>query len=220
MLVYGASRQEISDLAQKQWGVSRRTAQDYLHTVQQRLAGEAVEEDRLVALRLSQLQRDKLVGLALRYVHSPTEDFDPKVLQALTRLISAVRGLLDSRDRTAAEIQHLVEERLRHAEKVVPEREAPYQAVSTNGHASAAKEKVRVRRGHDGVAATPATREPEISAPVSRVNLRPPLPAGDSAAGAVGGGHDPNCRIHQEIELESEESEAVETACAFCAGGP
>jgi hypothetical protein len=80
MLVYGASQQEILALVQKQWGVSRRTAQDDLHTVRQRLAGETAAEDHFVALRVSQLQRDKLVGLALRYMLNPPEDLDPKLL--------------------------------------------------------------------------------------------------------------------------------------------
>jgi hypothetical protein len=117
MLVYGASRQEISDLAQKQWGVSRRTAQDYLHTVQQRLAGEAAEQDQLVALRQSQLQ-------------------------------------------------------------------------------------------------------PDTGTTISRVNLRPPLPAGVTGTDSDQGGRDPNCRTDQKIELERGGSGAMATACAFCAAGP
>jgi hypothetical protein len=65
MLVYGGSSQEILAQAQKHWGVSRCTAQDYLRPVQQRLAGESAQEDRLLALHLSQLQHDQLAGLAL-----------------------------------------------------------------------------------------------------------------------------------------------------------
>ncbi len=115
MLVYGASRREALEMAQQKWGVSRRTAQAYLQRVQQQLAREAADEDRLFHLRLSQLQRDKLVGLALRYAHDKREQLDPHVLQSLSAIITAVRGLLDSRDRAAGEIHQLVSERLRQA---------------------------------------------------------------------------------------------------------
>jgi hypothetical protein len=187
MLVYGASQQEILALVQKQWGVSRRTAQDDLHTVRQRLAGEAAAEDHLFSLRVAQLQRDKLVGLVLRYTHGPAEDFDPRVVQALASLLTAVRGLLDSRDRTAAEIQQLVEERIRVGAKVVPVQEAPSPAAPANGHAPA-RESVRVwerASAEEKPGAPTLSRSHAPTLPRSHVAVRPPLPTGDAMAATV-----------------------------------
>jgi hypothetical protein len=211
MLVYGASQQEILGLVQKQWGVSRRTAQDDLHTVRQRLAGEAAAEDRLFSLRVSQLQRDKLVGLALRYAVNPPADLDPQLLQALASLITAVRGLLDSRDHTAAAIQHLVEERLAHDGKAAPPPEAPSPAAPVNGHAPAASVngKGRVRRHRNGACAA-----------VSRAIRRPPLPADDAMPAAAEGGGDLNYQAGLKIKPASRGAVTVEAVCAGCADGP
>jgi hypothetical protein len=221
MLVYGASHQEILALVQKQWGVSHRTAQDDLHTVRQRLTSEAAAEDHLFSLRVAQLQRDKLVGLVLRSTHGPAEDFDPKVVQALASLLTAVRGLLDSRDRTAAEIQQLVEERIRVGAKVVPVQEAPSPAAPANGHTEAAVScangKGRVRRGHRRIVSPRAAGEANGRAAVSPLVLRPPLPTGDAAA-TVSAGCEPNYCIDQKIESESEEAVAAAWVCAGCAG--
>jgi hypothetical protein len=213
LLVYGASQQEILGLVQKQWGVSQRTAQDDLHTVRQRLAGEAATEDQLFALRVSQLQRDKLVGLALRYAVNPPADLDPQLLQALASLITAVRGLLDSHDRTAAEIQHLVEERLAHDGKVAPPPEAPCPAAPVNGHAPAAvalpNGKGHVRRNRNGACAA-----------VSRAIMRPPLPADAATPAAAEGGCDLNYQAGLEIKPASRGAVTAEAVCAGCAGSP
>ncbi len=120
MVIFGASRREVTQFVLAQWGLSRRTAQEYLKRVQERLArdtvAQAAGEDRLFYLKLSQLQRDRLVGLALRYAHENREKLDPRVLQALAGIITAVRGLLDSRDRAAGEIHQLVTEHGRQAD--------------------------------------------------------------------------------------------------------
>jgi hypothetical protein len=212
MLVYGTSRQDILDLAQRRWGVSRRTAQDYLHTVRQRLAAEAADEDRLFALHLSQLQRDKLVGLALRYTQHTKEDFDPKVLQSLAAMITAVRGLLDSRDRTAAEIHQLVAEQIRKAENTLPLRaeavpatEARRPAPPANGHGPAvtpsANGKGRLSRGCG-----------------SAVSVGTPLPGEDLGTDPVNGTHAPNLRAGQWIGPEDTRTGVADAACASCAG--
>jgi hypothetical protein len=224
MLVHGASQQEILALMQKQWGVSRRTAQDDLHTVRQRLAGEAATEDHLFSLRVAQLQRDKLVGLVLRYVHGPAEDFDPRVVQALASLLTAVRGLLDSRDRTAAEIQHLIAERLARGGKVVPEPEALRPAAPVNGGepaaVSCANGKSRLRRGRNGAAATPTVRPLGQGASIHRPVVRPPLPMGGPAADLVAEIPLLNRRTEQEIEPEHGGIVAAAAVCAACAGEP
>jgi hypothetical protein len=119
MLIFGASRREVTQFAEAQWGLSRRTAQEYLKRVRERLARDEAAQDRLFYLKLSQLQRDKLVGLALRYAHENRERLDPKVLQSLAAITTAVRGLLDSRDRAAGEIHQLVVEQLREANALV-----------------------------------------------------------------------------------------------------
>ncbi len=222
MFVYGASHQEILARVQKQWGVSRRTAQDDLHTVRQRLAGEAATEDQLVALRLAQLQRDKLVGLALRYTLCPTEDFDPKVLQALAGLITAVRGLLDSRDRTTAELQQLVDERVQQAAKVVPERELPSSGVLANGHVPVTVAPVngqgRIDSDRNGGDPSRVARKPGTGTTVPRVILRPPLPPDQTAAAVASAASVPNRRANQEIEPARREPVAEEAVCAGCAG--
>jgi hypothetical protein len=221
MLVYGASHQEILALVQKQWGVSRRTAQDDLHTTRQRLAGEAAGEDHLFSLRVAQLQRDKLVGLALRYVLNPPEDLDPKLLQSLAALLAAVRGLLDSRDHTAAEIHQLVEERLQEGAKVVPVQEAPSSAASANGRAQAAVSRAngkgQVRHGHHRTASTRAAGDLNATAAVSPLIRRPPLPTDAAAAEAAGAAFEPNYWSDRGIEPESGEAVAAALVCAGCA---
>jgi hypothetical protein len=119
MLIFGASRRDVIQFAEAQWRLSKRTAQEYLKRVQERLSRDEASEDRLFYLKLSQLQRDKLVGLALRYAHENRERLDPKVLQSLAAITTAVRGLLDSRDRAAGEIHQLVAEQLREADALV-----------------------------------------------------------------------------------------------------
>ena len=44
LVVHGGTRTELLDAAQRQWNVSRRTAQEYLQTVQQRFAALFVEQ--------------------------------------------------------------------------------------------------------------------------------------------------------------------------------
>lgn len=105
-LLEGQPRTEVVATAQALWGISRRTAQLYVQQAQRRLAREAIEEDRLFYLRLSQLQRDKVLNLVFRYLQQGL--FDPKVLRALTGLVTAVQKLLDSRDQTAAEVHKLL----------------------------------------------------------------------------------------------------------------
>jgi hypothetical protein len=224
MLIYGGSRQEILALAQKRWGVSLRTAQDYLHTVQQRLAGEAAQEDLFLALRVSQLQRDKLVGLALRYTCNPPADLDPRVLQALASLITAVRGLLDSRDRTAAEITALVDRHIQQAEHVVPPREAACLGTNGDGRDSALGsvrawegERVKARQRQR---AAPAKRSHARTLPRSHVAVRPPLPAGASETEPNGGVSMPNTRADHELESESMGTAVTASVCAGCARSP
>jgi hypothetical protein len=222
MLVYGATPQDVLARAQKHWGVSHRTAQEDLRTVRQRLAGDAAADDHLFSLRVSQLQRDKLVGLALRYMINPPEDLDPKLLQSLASLLTAVRGLLDSRDRTAAEIQQVVEERLHNGAKVVPVAEVPGPAAPGNGHAqpslSCANGKGRKRRRQNGAAMTPAVGEPGVRALMSRMSARPPLPPHAPAVDGVSEAAAPKHRIDPEIRLESERAAAAAPVCAGCAG--
>jgi hypothetical protein len=224
LLVYGASQQDILALVQKQWGVSLRTAQEDLRTVRQRLAGEAATEDQLLSLRVSQLQRDKLVGLALRYMLNPPEDLDPKLLQSLASLLTAVRGLLDSRDRTAMEIQQVVEERLNSGTKVTPALEASDPAVTANGHApavvSCANGKRRVRRPRRANAPAQAARAPDANSALSSVAIRPPLPADNPVAAAVGKASASNRCTAWEIEHECRRSAVVEVVCAGCAASP
>jgi hypothetical protein len=230
MLVYGASREEILDQAQRRWGVSRRTAQDYLHTVRQRLTGEAAEDDRLFALRLSQLQRDKLVGLALRYTLSTKEEFDPKVLQSLAAMITAVRGLLDSRDRTAAEIHQLVAEQICKTESAAPPRPDPASGdearppAAADGHnrtaTPSANGKSRLPHQRNGNAAAPKPPRPATSTSVLHADRRPPLPTDDFGVDLIDSPRVPKLQTSQEIGSVSRENEQMEATCAACAGGP
>jgi len=155
LLVHGATRADLIDMAMRRWQVSRRTAEGYAQTVRERLVGQAACTDRLFYLTLSQLQRDQLVGLALRYTMNERENFDPHVMQSLSAMITAVRGLLDSRDRCAAEIHQLVEEKIGAAKKVVRDSVADSAAARR-----ATKEKTAGANGAPGEAApTAATTE-------------------------------------------------------------
>jgi hypothetical protein len=117
MVVHGASRHDVIGYCVQRWGLSRRTAEVCLQTIRRRMACDAAAEDRLFYLKLSQLQRDRLVQVAMRY--SQLEQFNASVLNALAAMITAVRGLLDSRDRTAVEICELIEVKLSAANNLV-----------------------------------------------------------------------------------------------------
>jgi len=106
-LLDGKTRAEIQDLLCIEHDVSRRSAQIYVSAAQRLLATEAGELEQLFYLRLSQHQRDKLMGIVMSYAQSPSS-VDPKVLTALTKLVQTACKLLDGRNATALEIQKLI----------------------------------------------------------------------------------------------------------------
>jgi hypothetical protein len=102
MLAYGASQLEIVALAQRTWKVSRHVAQEAVREVRERLAAEAGVDDQLVALRIGQLRRDKLLGLALRYVsEKEREGLDPPARRGTCCAASALR------DKSAGQVWNL-----------------------------------------------------------------------------------------------------------------
>jgi hypothetical protein len=135
MVVHGASRHDVIGYCVQRWGLSRRTAEVCLQTIRRRMACDAAAEDRLFYLKLSQLQRDRLVQVAMRY--SQLEQFNASVLNALAAMITAVRGLLDSRDRTAVEICELIEVKLSAANNLV-KTASNVQAPSASGEGAPA----------------------------------------------------------------------------------
>ena len=97
MLIFGATCEELAELARRTWQLSPQDAQELLRCVRSRLTVTPTDEERLFSLRLTRLQRNKLVGMALRYVAQPGEaGVNPSVLRALATFLTAVCGLLDS----------------------------------------------------------------------------------------------------------------------------
>jgi hypothetical protein len=105
-LIGGALRPEAVKEAMAQWHVSRRTGQVYVKKAAERIARMSEYKDPLFALKLSQVQRDRLfqeVQALLRSSEMPTPQYLRTVLQA----VQAELKILDSRDRTAAKIAQL-----------------------------------------------------------------------------------------------------------------
>jgi hypothetical protein len=150
MSLLGAGREELLATAQARWAVSRRTAQAYLKAVEERLRRQAESAQLLAELQRSQLQRDKLAGVVLRAVESPDGCLpEPAVLQGLAAVVTAVRGLLDSRDRCAGEIDRLVQERLA-------------QARALAGEAAGAAEESREQKSREQKSREQELREQEL----------------------------------------------------------
>lgn len=94
------TRTEAVACAVMQWGVSRRSAQLYVQRAIRRLTREAAQENRGFFLRLSQLQRDRLLQQVIAAAEG-RKDLDAAAMKALAQLVDAGCKLLDSRDRTA-----------------------------------------------------------------------------------------------------------------------
>jgi hypothetical protein len=205
MLIFGASRREVIEMARRRFGVSQRTAQLYVQQAQKRMALEAADEDRLFHLRLSQLQRDKLVGLALRYAHDNREQLDPRVLQSLAAVITAVRGLLDSRDRAVGEIHQLVAERLQQAASLAatppPAEETPKPAT-------------------EEVVAAPSPSQPASQNGKHETHPHPtPLPQAVAERLMQTSSLEPKFNGDRELDQNGGEQRELEPACAGCAEG-
>jgi hypothetical protein len=85
------------------WKVSRRTAQVYVQKAANRIARMTEYDDPLFALKLSQLQRDKLFQ-QLQNLQIDSVQMEPHEVRSLLQTIQAQLKVLDSRDRTAAKI--------------------------------------------------------------------------------------------------------------------
>ncbi len=194
MVIFGASRREVTLFTRAQWGLGRRTAQEYLKRVQERLAREAGTQDRLFYLKLSQLQRDRLVGLALRYAQENLDHLDARVLQTLAGMITAARGLLDSRDRAAGEIHSLVTEQ-RQGRELAAAAPAPKAPVEDERHSPA---------GNGG-----------------ELDACEPAPPSPSAVERLVRGESPKRKSNgrKDIQPNKEEPESRYPDCADCAGG-
>jgi len=103
-LAEGRTRAEVCALTRKRWEVSRRTAQLYVQKLERRLAHEGEKADPIFRLKLSQLQRERLLRLGHRFLRR-AEALDAGVLGRVTGLLSAMGRLLDSRDRAADALQ-------------------------------------------------------------------------------------------------------------------
>jgi hypothetical protein len=128
-LIGGAMRPEAVKEAMDQWHVSRRTGQVYVQKAARKIARMSEFEDPLFAMKLSQLQRDRLfqeVQALLRSSEMPTPQYLRTVLQA----VQAELKILDSRDRTAAKIAQLEGKCVKAAAK--PQAAEPPQPTPAN----------------------------------------------------------------------------------------
>jgi hypothetical protein len=217
IIVNGASRQDAIALSVRRWQVSVRTAELYVQTVRKRLAGEAAEGDRLFYLHLSQLQRDRMVGLVLRYTARTDADYNPQVMQSLASMLTAVRGLLDSRDRTAAEIHGLVQEKVEGAAKLVSTEEAD-RTTGSNGRKSSGS-----ANGHEAAPSRPTasgSRFDPRRKPKSRGDEAPtPLHREESACTEIPETSSHKANGHHELGGDDRADLASAAACASCAPG-
>jgi hypothetical protein len=123
------ARSEVVSYAMLQWGISRRTAQCYVQEAIRRLSGESATEPRGYFLRMSQLQRERLLQQVLAAAEGRKE-MDTAGIKALARLVEAGCKLLDSRDRTTDALLEWHEELVRE-ERQEKQGEAPATPAAT-----------------------------------------------------------------------------------------
>jgi len=222
IIVNGASRQDAIALSMRRWGISRRTAEVYVQTVRKRLAGEAATTDRLFYLHLSQLQRDRMVGLVLRYTTRKDADYNPQVMQSLSTMITAVRGLLDSRDRTAAEIHELVQERLERAARTTAGT-APEHACGVNDDEASDSTNGNGAPHHPPAPAQPAQTEPRFDPRRKRkaraAESPTPLHAEEAIACTIPASNCSKPQRSPDLGTPRESSPVEDVGCASCATG-
>jgi hypothetical protein len=228
LLVHGASRRDVIEFAMNRFGVCRRTAELCLQTIRRRLANDATEEDHLFCLKLSQIQRDRMIHLAIRHINA--EEPNPQLMQALASLTTAVRGLLDSRDRTAGEIHSLVQERLAKAaalEEQPKERHEPSRSSSSceNGHTTGSDMAPPTARQASEKPATHQKDEPPTFHPhqvANRLNPVRPTPPSSNGPGdtATSGADRYNSMGKKPLERSAKPPMKSASACASCATGP
>lgn len=137
-LTSGLLRPEAVVAAMQQWQVSRRTAQVYVHKAANRIARMTEFDDPLFAMKLSQLQRDKLYQ-QLQTLQTESVQMEPHEVRSLLQTIQTQLKLLDSRDRTAAKIAQLEakfgrpEVRQRSAQKACMEEQTAATPVPATG---------------------------------------------------------------------------------------
>lgn len=102
-LVDGKLRPECVASAMREWQVSRRTAQVYVARAARRIVKATTFEDPLFAMKLSQVQRDRL-HQDLQELLRRGECIPFPIWQMKLKTIQADLKLLDSRDRTAAKL--------------------------------------------------------------------------------------------------------------------
>jgi hypothetical protein len=102
-LVDGLLRPACVALAMREWQVSRRTAQVYVARAARRIAQSAQHKDPLFSLKLSQVQRAKLLSQLSELLREPNFT-DPQVWKLKLQTIQTALKALDSSDRAAAQI--------------------------------------------------------------------------------------------------------------------
>jgi len=102
-LVDGLLRPACVALAMREWQVSRRTAQVYVARAARRIAQSAQHKDPLFNLKLSQVQRAKLLSQLSELLREPNFT-DPQVWKLKLQTIQTALKALDSSDRAAAQI--------------------------------------------------------------------------------------------------------------------
>lgn len=102
-LTQGLLRPQAVAGAMREWNVSRRSAQVYVQKAANRIAKMAEYDDPLFAMKLSQLQRDRLFQ-QLQNLQMDSVQMEPHEVRSILQTIQAQLKVLDSRDRTAAKI--------------------------------------------------------------------------------------------------------------------
>lgn len=102
-LIDGLLRPACVAQAMREWQVSRRTAQVYVARAARRIAQAAQHKDPLFSLKLSQVQRAKLLNQLSELLREPNFT-DPQVWKLKLQTIQTALKALDSSDRAAAQI--------------------------------------------------------------------------------------------------------------------
>ena len=179
-LADGKLRPECVRDAVQQWQVSRRTAQVYVQKAAARLARFNTYDDPLFALKLSQVQRDRLFQ-QLQHLMREGEFMPLPHVKMMLQAVQTTLKLLDSRDRTAVKLLQLEEAsgqaEERRLRKSTRQTEAKAKRELREERAAAgAKPEPRSQRNCAEKTPAPGTPRNSASSPVKKGPNAPPYP--------------------------------------------
>jgi hypothetical protein len=200
----GASQRQLVETAVQTWGVSWRTAQAYVHDVQERLRAEAQQVPPMFALQLSQMQRNRFLrGLVLR-----TRQNGELSLRDYCTLASTFNKLLDSRDRSAAHmLNHQEQHQSNQEDAIIRDWEGRVRELMAGGAALPPAELASTRRALPD--RSDAGAMPVLSNPAVRPSEDPDEDDDDIDMSQLTEEEQEEARMLQEIGEEMEQERAA-----------